>query len=185
MSSQRVLSALFLLLGFTFSAHANLVTNSGFETGDLTGWTLTEGTSPFTGVDNFSPHSGLYAAYFGAYPDPSVDTISQLLSTSANETYELSFWLSNTTDTPINSYFEVLWDGAVLQSWVNANPFSYTLFSYQVTASTSTTLLEFKGFNNNGYFHLDDVSVPEPDLLWLFSLGLVGLALFRKHQKPL
>ena len=73
----------------------------------------------------------------------------------------------------------------MLQSWVNANPFSYTPFSYHVTASTGTTLLEFKGYNNNGYFHLDDVSVPEPELLWLFSLGLIGLALFRKQQKML
>jgi hypothetical protein len=180
MSSQRLLSALILLLSFTFSAHANLVTNGDFETNDLTGWTLTPGANPLTGVDNFSPHSGLYAASFGAYQ--SLDTIAQSLNTSTNETYDLSFWLSN-TDTLHSNTFEVLWDGLPLLSWFNADPFSYSHFGYQVTASSTTTTLEFKGFNDDGYYRLDDVSVPEPELAWLLSLGLASLAVLRKRQR--
>ena len=180
MSSQRLLSALILLLGFTFSAHANLVTNGGFETNDLTGWTLTPGVNPLTGVDNFSPHSGLYAASFGAYQ--SADTIAQSLNTLTNETYDLSFWLSN-TDTLHSNTFEVWWGGTLLQSWINAGHFSYSQFNYQVTASSTSTTLEFKGFNDDGYYRLDDVSVPEPEVALLFSLGLASLAVFRKWRR--
>lgn len=179
MRLQPVLFALILLLGFTFSAHANLVANSGFESNDLTDWTLTPGANPLTVVDNLSPYDGLYAASFGAFE--SVDTLSQSLGTTASKTYELSFWLSN-TDTLHANTFEVWWNGTLLQSWVNADPFAYSQFNYYVTATSTATTLEFKGFNDDGYYRLDDVNVPEPALAGLFSLGLVGLALFRKRQ---
>ncbi|MCX7097348.1 MAG: hypothetical protein NTV43_05505 [Methylococcales bacterium] len=179
MHYQRVLSVLVLLLSFSFSAHANLVNNGDFESNDLTGWTLTNGANPLTVVDTLSPHSGLSSASFGAFQ--SVDTISQSLSTTSAAVYNLSFWLAN-SDTQNSNTFEVWWDGALLQSWVDANPFSYTLFTYQVTATSASTLLEFKGFNDDGYFGLDDVSVPEPELLGLISLGLVCLVSFKKRH---
>ena len=41
-----------------YPAKANLITNPGFETGDLTGWNQTG-----FAVDNSNPHSGLYVAF--------------------------------------------------------------------------------------------------------------------------
>ena len=50
---------------------ANLITNSGFETGDLTGWN----SAGFTGVNDFSAHSGTYGAFLG--PTEVASSISQ------------------------------------------------------------------------------------------------------------
>src|SRR4051812_9187651 len=83
------LASVILALAIT-SASANLVTNSGFETGDLTGWN----SGGFTGVNNFSAHSGNYGAFLG--PTEVASFVSQDLSTAAGSLYNVSFWLRDT-----------------------------------------------------------------------------------------
>src|SRR5215831_18084751 len=70
--------ALVLLFGTSSVAQQNLLTNPGFETGDFTGWTMTQnspnygvntngflitGTDPSFGPITVVTHSGNYAAY--------------------------------------------------------------------------------------------------------------------------
>ena len=183
--------ALVSLLGvsITQSVKANLVTNGGFEAGHLSGWAVGSG-SPYAeagavGAQGISVHSGNFAAFFrdGTY------SINQFLTTTPGTSYILDFWLANNNKdgTPNNS-LSVLWDGTNLTSLTDASNFSYTKYTFNITASTATTPLEFQ-FSHNfnaGEFLLDDVSVnpsgvgvPDPGstlpLLGFASLGLVAL----------
>ena len=56
-------AALMLATFFAGPAQAdNIVINPGFETGNFNGWSPS-GDISFTGVDNFSPHSGRFGAF--------------------------------------------------------------------------------------------------------------------------
>jgi VPDSG-CTERM motif len=158
-------------LGITQSARANLITNGGFESGDFTGWT----TSGTPSVQGTFPHSGSFEADF-----PVSGSISQMLATTAGQSYTVDFWVAVLNGT---ASVNVLWGGSSVFSHVFLVGTSYTEFTFNVTASSASTLLTFAIVPASGVF-LDDVSVNPasvPDagstlpLLSLASLGLVAL----------
>ncbi len=157
-------------------ASAELVSNGGFETGDFTGWTQF-GNTGFTGVGGGSPHSGSFQAFFG--PIGSTGGIFQTLATTPGGTYDVDFWLRNLGGIP--SSFEFNWDGGAAElSLVNPGAFPYTQHSFSLVASSASTALRFTFRQDPAFFFLDDVSaVPEPGVLALLALGLVGLAVSR------
>lgn len=181
--------ALAAALGFAAAlpaAHAaNLLTNGDFETGDLTGWTLT-GESDATGIDPFAAHGGTYGAYFGP-TDPG--GIEQQIATVAGQTYKVDFWLELDDSAQPNS-FTWSWNGvAQSPSFVNVNGFDYVELSTLVKATGAATTVGFTFTNPQSFWLLDDVSVaaavPEPTSALLMALGLAvfaGVAVRRRHR---
>ncbi len=156
--------------------------NGGFETGDLTDWTLVgspelvfalagddvdvAGTAALPGQpDELFVHSGLYGAYLGEFSwngYPAVGSLSQTVATTASQQYLVSFWLTSVPDnqgaaTP--SSFAAKWNGTTLYAQANLNAFGWTNLQFVVPATTTSTTLEFDFDNVPGAFGLDDVTV--------------------------
>jgi hypothetical protein len=179
-----------LALSVTQSIKANLITNGGFEKGDFTGWTQS-GNTDFTGVagDFFGPppHSGKFQAFFG--PVDSHGFISQSLATTAGGSYVLDFWLANLGG-PAN-FFSINWDGATIFSLTDSSAFGYTEFTFDLNASSASTLLQFEFMHNPSVFLLDDVTLNPgglnvPDTGSTFSLlgfATLGVTVLRRRLR--
>jgi hypothetical protein len=123
-----------------------LLVNNDFATGDLTGWTVVGNT------DYFSVTGGVLA--MGTVGSSS--SISQTVTTSANDTYELSFTLSNDGGTP-NSFLASV-DGQTLLSLTDASAFSATQYSYNVVASSGSAVVTFSAQQDPAYYYLSNTS---------------------------
>jgi len=94
--------------------------------------------------------------------------------------------LALSNNNPVNN-FSVMWGGVTLLSLTNITPgFGYTEHTFNVTATSASTALQFSFANSFGAWELDDVSVEPagvgvPDggstvsLLGCALLGLVAL----------
>lgn len=150
-----------------------LVGNGGFEIGDFSNWTLNgdsqvnfadyidftqeNGGSNLQGYDDsLFVHSGIYGAFLGQ--SGSLGSLSQTLPTVAGQGYTLSFWLANPAPGTPN-HFRASWDGNTLFDQSNMSAFSWTNLQFKVTATTTSTPLQFSFQNDNNAFGLDDVSV--------------------------
>jgi len=186
---------------FGAQAATELVTNGSFELlsvasplggylkvagGDntITGWTVGS-----TSVDVIN---GAYGAIDGNSIDmlgtPGPGSLSQLLSTVANQTYQLSFDLSYNGGAykDINFAFGTSTNTAAATS--SSSPFFH--YSGIYTAAGATTLLAFysTGGSNNSGVVLDNVSVtvvPEPEsyAMLLAGLGLMGAIARRRTAR--
>ena len=173
---------------FCASAHADLVANGGFETGDFSGWTTALDPS-FPSNDSVydgAPQAGQWAASFG---NPNgVSTISQNLVTEAGKTYKVSFWLQNEADVTGASgsnSFGFDWGGMNVISLSDAAGFDYTEYDFFLMATGSSTAITFSFSQTPAFWDFDSVTanVPEPGDLAL--AGLAGaLALLVTARRP-
>lgn len=170
-------------------AHGDFV-NGSFETGDFTGWTVTNasrGSSLFDypGWAGLQPTDGTFLAVFGDVAQED-DTISQTLTTTPGVKYTLSFDLGSSGATEPMENFDVEWNGTTLYNGHAPASLdsSLTHFTYTVTGTGSDTA-SFGGYNFYSNTGLDNVkltpqAVPEP----ASCLALAGgaLALIRRRR---
>jgi chitinase len=123
-----VISLLAVVMAFlvpgSASAAANLVTNAGFESGTLSGWSC-----PAGGVTTSAPHSGSYA--LSATPSGSdIARCSQSIAVQPNTAYTLSAWVKGS-----NVYLGV--DGGP-STWTTSSGWSQLTVPFTSTGSSVT-----------------------------------------------
>ena len=168
-------------------AKANLVTNGDFETGNFIGWTVTHAASGGNISVNHGPGPDTtFGAFFGA-GGSDFDSISQTFATTPGASYTLTFFYQVTnlgTPIPANNEFDVLWNGVSIGGGLfpqsNVNPGNITP-TFHLTATGTSTTLEFDGRNAPSFDFLDNVSVTPGVIdtgstISLLPCALIGLA---------
>jgi len=150
---------------------ANLITNPGFETGNLSGWTLPIGFSVLGTTFGIAPHSGSFQAFSGGF-----GVLGQSVATTVGQSYTVDFWAATTTSGTLS-----VLGGSTVFNHLFAGPTGYTEFTFTFTAASASSAIQF---TTGGIFLLDDISVTPtgvPDggttvsLLGCALLGLAGL----------
>lgn len=141
------------------SAQANIVVNGSFENNGLFGWTATAAAvgSNFA-VTNQAAQDGTHSVFFGGTAFQ-FDTISQILPTTAGQSYIVSFWVLNFGVG--EDALRVSWEGNVV---LDENPVAHPLeswdpVSFQVTATQNGSTLAIGGYDVPVGFYVDNVSV--------------------------
>jgi hypothetical protein len=168
----------------------NLVSNGSFEDStDIagSGWTIggaffAEGVDYNIDLDTGDARTGSNSFRGGAVGD--VGTLSQTLTTTAGQSYNIHFSLANFSGFADGTEFDVLWDGVQVFSMTDILGFGYQDFVIDPLATGASTVLTFAIRDDSFFLNLDDVrvsAVPEPEVLGLFGLGL-ALATFKRRR---
>jgi MYXO-CTERM domain-containing protein len=161
------------------SSQAQLVTNGGFETGDLTGWTQF-GDVSYTGVWDGDSHSGEYNAYFGPL---SPGGIMQSIAANPGDQVTVSFWARSEGAWTPNSLMADL-DGEIVANIMDMTHTDWAEYTATVTVTNANPVLRFTLTNPTDYLDIDSVSatlVPAPGALALLGAG--GLVAVRRRRK--
>jgi hypothetical protein len=148
---------------FNLLVNQTLIQNGGFETGNWTGWTLSNDSISLVdnngSISKISPHSGSYLAALGA--GNSLGSLSQTLQTVATQSYLLSLWLNNPGKFGnTQNEFSVSWNGNTLFDQSNMpSTGGWTNLQFIVTATSNSTVLQFGERDDPWYLGLDDVSL--------------------------
>jgi hypothetical protein len=117
----------------------------------------------------------------------SQESLSQTLATTANRVYLLSFWY-NTVDGTMPNQMQVSWNGSVVTNIVNQDIFpgdGWANFQFVVTATGSSTPLQFLYEQDASYLALDDVSVqPVPPPVFQSAVLSAGSLNFTWNSVP-
>jgi PKD repeat protein len=141
--------------------YSGLVENGGFETGDFTGWDLFGGDPPDNFVTNsingVSAYAGNDFAVLGSF-GTNLTYLSQSLTTTAGGTYALSLWLDSPDGLGPNEFL-VTWNGTTLFNQTNIPALGWTNLQFTVSATGTSTVLEFGFRDDPSFLGLDDISV--------------------------
>jgi Carbohydrate binding domain len=133
-------------------AATNTITNPGFETGNLSGWSCDATDSVGTG----HAHTGSYALT-GAADNTSNAQCTQTVSVAANTSYTLTAFVNG-------AYVYLGVSGAVTAStWTPNTNGSYTQLSVTFTTGTATTVTVYvHGWYAQGTYYADDLTMNGP-----------------------
>jgi hypothetical protein len=182
------------LLGAALPAQAavNLVSNGGFETGDLTGWSTNGWAVNLGGLSAFD---GAFYASTGCVNH--LCDLSQTLATQAGATYTISFAFNPGEGAGLagdntDAMTRILWNGTAISAIAGGTLGWETITLSPQMATGSSTVLTFSGYQNPAFNGLDDVSVvldsiasvPEPSTwaMLILGFGLVGGALRQQRR---
>ena len=132
----------------------NVVTNGTFDAG-LAGWMLSNPAQYLTGWNdtNSTPPAAFRNGNFGG----DSAQFYQDLTTILGHTYTVSFDVLNAAG---DNYLEVFFGDASLLNTPNTGGV-FTNYSYSLVATSTTTRLNFVGYNNTDYWYIDNVLVQD------------------------
>jgi hypothetical protein len=161
----------------------NLVTNCGFET--TTGW------SPGVNQDS-NPHTGFFADALGSASGGTTTAQQTIMTLVSGATYTLTFWAADSPGNVGHASFsvDVSFGGTSVLTTPSLTSATYEEFTTTVTASSTSSVLEFDGGGGIYGGDIDDVSLvlaspipaAEPASLALLATGLAGLAGLRRRR---
>jgi hypothetical protein len=136
------------------TAATNLVSNPGFETGTLSGWTCSAGDSAVG-----SPvHSGSYALS-GAATSSDDAQCTQVIRVQPNSSYALSAWVEGNYvylgDTGTGTSDTSTWTPSAA-TWQQLST------SFTTGAATTSVTIYLHGWYGQGTYHADDVTMTGP-----------------------
>jgi hypothetical protein len=180
----RTTAALALGALATGAAHADtdLVVNGGFETGNFSGWTLSDTSLTRAGRD--APHDGTYEAKLG---NRNPSTMDQVIPTVAGQSYTIDMFVGRLgllASGDAFSFTGSLGGKEFLSLTAATLPLNspYAEYTATVVASSDNALLRFAYVDQPSYILLDDIRVtgvsPVPELpagaLMLAGLAMLG-----------
>lgn len=206
-----------IMCSFT-AAQANIINNGSFETPILaTGAyaNYTTGSVGIAGWTVFGPSgtnvaliNGLYKE--GSYNFPaqdgtqwldltgsganSTEGIQQIVSTTAETTYNLSFGVGNVSGSPygLTSTIGILVNGTLMGSKINSisgSTLNWQQFDFVFTPNTSSTLVGLENLNPsadnvNGLDNvsLNPVGVPKPASIYILGSILIRMSLLKRRK---
>ncbi|HEY7001649.1 MAG TPA: VPDSG-CTERM sorting domain-containing protein, partial [Candidatus Udaeobacter sp.] len=157
-------------------AKANQITNPGFETGNLSGWTLSPGFFAVGTASGVSPHSGSFQAFTAT----GSGALGQSFATTLGQSYTVDFWAATTSGGALS-----VLGGSTVFNHIFAGPTGYTEFTFTFTATSASSAIHFSAA---GFFFLDDINVSPtgvPDggtTAALLGCALLGLVCLRRKM---
>jgi chitinase len=134
----------------TKAAQTNLLTNPGFEAGNLSGWTC----SSLDSVVSSPAHSGSYALA-GAASNSDDAQCSQTVSVQPSSNYTLSGW--------VEGAYVYLGESGGSDNWTpSATSWQQLTTSFSTTASTTSVTIYVHGWYGQGTYYADDLSLTGP-----------------------
>jgi chitinase len=131
-------------------AGGNLVSNGGFETGNLSGWTCDAGTAA---VVSSPVHSGSHALQLN--PSSSDDAqCTQTISVQANTSYTLSAW--------VQGNFAYLGVNGGSSTWTSSSSYTQLSLPFTTGASQTSVTIFVHGWYGQGSVYVDDVVLNGP-----------------------
>ncbi|WMX43791.1 carbohydrate binding domain-containing protein [Streptomyces roseicoloratus] len=130
---------------------ANLLTDPGFESGALTGWSCSGGTGSVVST----PVHGGTKALAGAASASDNAKCSQTVAVQPNTTYTLSGWVRG-------SYVYLGVDGGGSTWTASAPSYQQLQLSFTTGASQTSATVYIHGWYGQGTYHADDISLDGP-----------------------
>jgi hypothetical protein len=191
-----------LLAAAGHAAATEYVTNGGFETDDISGWTqVGDWTTGYNYVST-DGHDSQFELHAGNFAGSGAAGVSQTLATSSGANYDITLWFRNSGgNTADGQLLQVLWNNAVVGQ-ISGASFSgdYTQLDYHVVGAGADTLT-IQGYSSSGYNFIDDISVvqgaavvsgpgenggvPEPASWALMLTGFFGLGSVLRRRAAL
>ncbi|MFD4371032.1 carbohydrate binding domain-containing protein [Streptomyces sp. NPDC058486] len=130
---------------------ANLLSNPGFESGSLSGWTCSGGTGSVVS----SPVHGGGKALAGAATAADTARCAQTVPVQPNTAYTLSAWVRG-------SYVHLGVNGGASTWTPSASGYTRLTVSFTTGAAQNTAEVYLHGWYGQGTYHADDVSLDGP-----------------------